>query len=94
MPPLAGFLSKWNLLQAAAESGIPMGFAVMAALILSTVLTAFYALSVPVTAAFLPEEAHPFPPERLDPSWRITVPLWILCLAVIALGVSGSPLTI
>ena len=94
VPPLAGFLSKWNLLQAAAESGIPMGFAVMAALILSTVLTAFYALSVPVTAAFLPEEAHPFPPERLDPSWRITVPLLILCLAVIALGVSGSPLTI
>ena len=93
VPPLAGFLSKWNLLTAAAGSGLPvMGYVSVGALIVSAILTAIYLLSVAVTAYFMPLNTGETA-ETCDPSWRMKVPFAVLSCAIIAVGLLGAPLT-
>ena len=94
IPPLAGFVSKWNLLTAAAATGTPLGTAAVACLILATVLTAIYALSPAVFFWFQPAGKPEGMPEggKRDPGLRMKLPLVILTAAVIALGVWSEPL--
>lgn len=95
VPPLVGFQSKWNLLEAAVSSGLPMGMAGFVALLISTVLTAVYSLGVVIPAFFLPpEEAERLPcPGRLDPSWRMLLPMFLILCPVVLLGLAGAEVT-
>ncbi|MDE7428325.1 MAG: proton-conducting membrane transporter, partial [Lachnospiraceae bacterium] len=52
VPGLAGFVSKWNLASAAAESGNPLAYGGVACLLVSALLTAIYMLSIVVRAFF------------------------------------------
>lgn len=94
IPPLCGFISKWNLLTAAADTGLPMGVAAVATLIVSAILTAIYLFSVAMPMYFRPlnPELSALQGAKHDPSWMMKLPLAILCVAIVALGVFSQPL--
>lgn len=93
VPPLPGFLSKWNLAEAALASGKPLETAGAAVLLISAVLTAVYLFSVVFKACF-PSKSLPLPPaERCEANAYMTVPLILLCVIMVLLGVFAEPLT-
>lgn len=92
IPPLAGFVSKWNLLTAAADTGMVMGVVGVAALIISAVLTAIYLFNVVLPMYFRPLNEGVTLSGNHDPSWMMKLPLAILTLLVIGLGVFSQPI--
>ena len=95
VPPLSGFLSKWNLLSAAADTGLIMGYVGLGALILSAILTAVYMMSVVIPAYFRPlnPELNYLAQGRHDPSWLMKLPLAVICCAIVAMGLCGAAVT-
>ena len=91
LPPLCGFTGKWSLLTAAAALGSWRGPLAVAALMISAVLTAVYLFNVVFQFWFRPPEGEER--ARLDPTWRMKVPLGILCVLMLLLGVWAGPLT-
>lgn len=92
-PPLSGFVSKFNLLTAAADAGT-LGVIAIAALIISAILTAIYLFTVIGPMYFRPlnaDAAHLADTNR-DPNWMMLVPFVLLIAAVIGLGLWGGPL--
>lgn len=94
VPPLSGFVSKWNLLTAAADSGLVMGTVAVIALIISAVLTAVYLFTVVLPMYGRPLNADTAGLEGFnrDPGWQMKLPLVILCVAIVALGLWSQPL--
>ena len=94
VPPLPGFVSKWNLATAAVECGWP-GAVGAGALIVSAVLTAAYLFPVCIGAYFRPvnESLSPVVGTNRDPDWRMKAPLLALCGLILALSVCAGPLT-
>lgn len=94
IPPLCGFVSKWNLLTAAAQTGPAMGTVAIVTLIVSAVLTAIYLLGPAMSMYFRPlnAELQAMAGTPRDPSWMMLVPLAVLCLLMIGLGVYAQPL--
>lgn len=92
-PPLSGFVSKFNLLSAAADAGA-LGVIAIAALIISAILTAIYLFTVIGPMYFRPlnaDMAHLADFNR-DPNWMMLVPFALLMALVIGLGLWGGPL--
>ena len=92
-PPLAGFVSKFNLLTAAGDAGI-LGVIAIAALIASAILTAIYLFTVIGPMYFRPlnaDMAHLKDFNR-DPNWMMLLPFGLLIAMVIGLGLWGGPL--
>lgn len=92
-PPLAGFVSKYNLLTAASAAGT-LGVIAIAALIASAILTAIYLFTVIGPMYFRPlnaDMAHLKDFNR-DPNWMMIVPFVLLIIMVIALGLWSAPL--
>ena len=93
VPPFAGFTSKWQLATAAVETGNPLAYVGIAALIISALLTALYLLSVVITAYFPKKD---FRLEQVkdvaDPNRLMTVPLTLLTAASVVLAVFPAPL--
>ena len=94
VPPLSGFVSKWNLLTAAADTGLALGTVAVVALIISAVLTAIYLFT-----AILPMYGRPLNAESAalegfnrDPGWQMKLPLVLLMIAIVALGLWSTPL--
>ncbi len=94
VPPLSGFVSKWNLLTAAADTGLWLGTVAVVALIISAVLTAVYLFT-----AILPMYGRPLNAESAalegfnrDPSWQMKLPFIVLMIAIVALGLWSTPL--
>ena len=94
VPPLSGFVSKWNLLTAAADTGLVLGTVAVIALIISAVLTAIYLFT-----AILPMYGRPLNAESAalagfnrDPGWQMKLPLVLLMIAIVALGLWSTPL--
>ncbi len=94
VPPLAGFISKWELLTAAADTGLVMGTVAIAALIISAVLTCIYLFTIVGPMYFRPLNADSAALEGFDrdPDRRMTLPFLLLCIAMVALGLWASPL--
>ena len=94
IPPLCGFVSKWNLLTAAADTGLPMGLVAIGALIISAILTAIYLFTVAFNMYFRPlnPELASLEGTNRDPSWKMKVPFAVLCTAIVALGIWSQPL--
>ncbi|MBQ9195920.1 MAG: proton-conducting membrane transporter [Clostridia bacterium] len=95
VPPLSGFLSKWNLLTAAAGTGLAWGAVAIAALIISAILTAIYMMSIVISAYFLPvnDELNELSAEKRDPSWLMKLPLLVISCAVVLMGLNGAAVT-
>ena len=94
VPPMCGFLSKWNLLTAAEQEGSWLGMLGMVALIISAVLTAVYILFPAFLMYFRPLEERPGDPEgkRWDKSPRAGLLLSVSCVMVLAAGLEGPRL--
>ncbi len=94
VPPLAGFISKWNIITAASDVGGLGATCGMVALILSAVLTAVYLVYPSATMLFMPLDASnaPLAMKKADPSLLMELPLVILTIAIIALGMFSVPL--
>ena len=93
-PPLAGFVSKWNLLVAAADTGLAMGHVAIFTLIASAILTAVYLFNVAMPMYFRPlnEDQAQLLGQKKDPSWMMLLPFGVLCVSVILLGMYAQPL--
>ena len=93
MPLLPGFISKINLIRAAAysDSGV-LAMTGIAALLLSALMTAGY-LILPVIRAWAGNggTAPVFTERDHDPGWRMQAVLAVLCAAMLALGVCAVP---
>jgi len=94
IPPLCGFVSKWNLLTAAAATQHWSGIVVIFTLIISSVLTAIYLLGPAASMYFRPLNASQasLQGQKRDPGWMMMVPFGFLCGMIIALGIWSEPL--
>ncbi len=94
IPPLPGFLSKWNLGTAAVQSGNPLAYAGIGVLILSTLLTALYMMQIVFKAYFPNKEmdVEALTQGVKDPNLFMTVPFVLLAAAAVALGIYHAPL--
>ncbi len=94
IPPFCGFISKWNLLTAAADCGPFIAGVAITTLIVSAILTAIYLFSVVIAMYFRPLNAEmaQFEEQKKDPSWMMKLPFAILAVTVIVLGVYSGPL--
>ena len=81
MPPLGGFAGKWMIAEAAVASVNPLAYAGIAALILSTLLTTLYMLTIVVRAYFPVGELDRAALARVhDPARTMWIPLVLLIL--------------
>ena len=92
VPGLAGFVSKWNLATAAAQSNNKLGYIGIGALLISALLTAIYMMSI-VMRAF--EPGNDFNDEKIsqykDPNILMILPLVIFTIVVIIFGLHSQP---
>lgn len=92
VPGLAGFVSKWNLAEAAVESGNPLAYAGIVCLLISALLTAIYMLTI-VVRAFFP--AKDFDKSSVmqyrDPNWKMMVPLIVFTVFIFIFGLYSTP---
>ena len=93
VPGLAGFISKWNLAQAAVESENPLAYVGIACLLISALLTAIYMMSI-VIRAFFPKDSfdHSTTMHITDPGWKMCAPLIICAIGNVLLGLCSQPL--
>lgn len=91
VPGFAGFISKWNLTDAAVNSGNPLAYLGIACLMLSALLTAIYMLSI-VRRAFFPTAEGSGVDTPTDPSWQMCLPLMSCAAVTVLLGLFSAPL--
>ena len=93
VPGLAGFVSKWNLAEAAVESGNKMAYVGVAALLVSALLTAIYMLTI-VVRGFFPGKDFDYGTveEYTDPNWKMLLPLTLFVIMIIVFGIKSEPL--
>ena len=93
VPGLAGFVSKWNLANAAVESGNPIAYVGIACLLISALLTAIYMLSI-VVRAFFPGKDFDYTAiaDVRDPNWKMLLPLCMFAVFVVIFGLYSRPL--
>ena len=108
IPLFAGFISKWNLAQAAFESGSRPGLLGVAVILYSALMTGIYMMTVIVRACFPAVAAAAGTSgsggqENLtadgdetgavtDPGWMMTLPLVIFAAAILLIGLHPAPL--
>lgn len=92
VPGLAGFISKWNLATAAAQSGNTLSYFGIAALLISALLTAIYMISV-VVRAFIPGKDFDYETvkEFKDPNILMILPLTIFAIVIFIFGLYSQP---
>lgn len=93
VPGFAGFISKWNLANAAVESGNTLAYFGIVALLISALLTSIYLMNI-VVRAFFPRRDFDYTTiaDIKDPGWKMCLPLAICTLGTIALGLFSEPL--
>ncbi|MBQ6175308.1 MAG: proton-conducting membrane transporter [Clostridia bacterium] len=94
VPPLCGFVSKWQLLTAATATGLPMGIAATVTIIVAAVLTAVYLFEPVMSMYFRPlnEENRALAGEDRDPDFRMLVPIGLICVMIVLAGLCAEPL--
>lgn len=93
IPPLAGFISKWNLGTAAIAEGSVMSYIGAGALLVSALLTAIYMLTTVIRAYFPGKDFDYSTLDGIkDPSFRMKLPLIVFTAAIVVLGVYSVPL--
>ena len=94
VPGLCGFISKWNLAAAAAESGELIAYIGIGVLLASALLTAMYMLSIVVRAYFPKAD---FDDQAIadvkDPNVKMLLPLFVFVVCIVGFGLFSSPFT-
>lgn len=87
VPPLPGFISKWNLCTAAVAQGSKMAYAGVAALLISALLTAIYMFTV-VLKAYFPKVDFDYKTlgGAKDPTWQMCLPFAIFMAMMLILA--------
>ena len=85
IPPFNGFVSKWYMGLAAAESGDMAALLGFGAVLLSALLTAIYLFQI-VIAAFFPQVDHPLPEGGREAPWRMLAPMVLLAALCLLMG--------
>ena len=93
VPPLPGFLSKWNLAEAALGGKNLLAYAGIAVLLISAVLTAIYLFLVVFKVCFPSKKGNTPEPKKCEANGYMTIPLVVLCILIVLLGVFAQPLT-
>ena len=88
IPPLTGFISKWQLLSATASGGALVG---TAALIISSLLAAIYMLT-PAVRAFFPQKGERDLSDIKEAPLGMTAPMVVFAAVNIALGICAGPI--
>ena len=91
IPPLPGFLSKWNLAVGAMSEGGPLAMAGVVVLLISAVLTAIYLFVVVIKACFPAKDGGQEDLTRCEANGYMTVPLVLLCLLIVFIGIVAQP---
>lgn len=93
VPGLCGFISKWNLAQAAVASGNTEAYIGIAVLMVSALLTAIYMMTI-VIRAFFPGNGFDYTALEgiKDPNWKMMVPLYIFVAGMILFGLFSQPI--
>lgn len=86
MPPLIGFFSKWDIGTAAAALGTPWGYAGVAALVISALLTALYMIGVIVRAYSPKRDDLPGSSSDVIETPMMSIPIAILTLCILLLS--------
>lgn len=94
VPGLCGFVSKWNLAKGAVESGNPLAYAGVAAILISALLTAVYMMSI-VVRAFFPGKDFDYSTisDVEDPNWMMLLPLTVFVILMFVIGLHPQFLT-
>ncbi len=93
VPGLAGFVSKWNLAEAAVDSGMPLAYVGIACLLVSALLTAIYMMSVVIRAFFPGKDFdHKVNEGIKDPNWKMMLPLYVFVVFIVAFGINSGSL--
>ena len=93
IPPFVGFQSKWALATAALGANGALGVAAVVVLIVSAVLTSIYMLAPAVSAYAMPLSPDSgLEGKRLDPGWRMQLPLILLVIVMLILVFASAPL--
>ena len=94
VPGLCGFVSKWQLAKAAVDSGTVFGYAGVAALLISALLTAIYMLTI-VVRAFFPGKDFDYTAisDVEDPNWMMLVPLMVFVVVMFCFGLGSGQVT-
>ena len=90
VPPLAGFISKWNLGTAALDSGNPLAAIGFGAILISAFLTAIYIITIVIRAYFVspqPDDGAKY----CDPKFSMTFPIAVFAAGSILCGVFSGP---
>lgn len=92
IPPFSGFVSKWHLLTAAAESGNGLAYFGAAVLLGAALLTAMYMFTV-VCRAWFPAQGSE---DALlgtvhEANLKMTVPMVILAVGILVTGIFAQP---
>ncbi len=93
VPGLAGFISKWNLAEAAVDSNNSLAYAGIACLLVSALLTAIYMLSIVVRAFFPGKDFDDSAVQNVhDPNWKMLLPLCVFTAFIILFGIHSQPI--
>lgn len=92
IPPLNGFVSKWQLLTAAAETGNVCAYIGAGVLLAAALLTAIYMMTVVCRAWFPGRDAAQSLRRVHEADWRILVPQVILAAGTLATGLLAQPI--
>lgn len=94
VPGLCGFISKWNLANAAIESGNVLAYFGIGALLISALLTAIYMLTI-VIRAYFPGADFDYNTisDVKDPNWMMILPLCIFVIGMVVFGLHPTPVT-
>lgn len=101
VPGLAGFISKWNLAAAAADSRFIQAYFGIGCILISALLTAIYMMNIVIRAFFPKKEAGGgelketdacAACEITDPTWKMCLPLVLFAAGVVVLGLCSTPL--
>ena len=94
VPGLCGFISKWNLADAAIASGNRLAYFGVGALLVSALLTAMYMLTIVIRAYFpkadFDESAIA---DVKDPNWMMLLPLSVFAIGIVGFGICSVPFT-
>ncbi len=105
VPGLCGFISKWQLVKGALDSTHPLALVGIIALLISSLLTAIYMMTIAVRAFWPAKEKDvqqdveaEDPTEKIvpyeevhDPNWLMLVPLTIFAVALLVFGLFPQP---
>ncbi len=87
IPPFSGFISKFNIIEAAIEEGSVASYIGGGAIIISAILTAIYLMTV-VVKAFFPEDGKASEGLELahDPGFRMKTPIVLFSAVIFFVG--------